>query len=135
MYGKGRPGATAAAQSGSQTPAEAWRPRPLAMAGLAAALAAYAVSVLIYHHLLGVNPVLWTHTDEFVYRAAGLEVHRHPADVYRALYGEPNRFQLSFTYPPIAALVFALFSSFSFAVWQGGLGGLDLLLVRGPLSA
>jgi alpha-1,2-mannosyltransferase len=99
------------------------------MAGLAAALAAYAVSVLIYHHLLGVNPVLWTHTDEFVYRAAGLEVHRHPADLYRALYGEPGRFRLSFTYPPIAALVFALFSSFSFAVWQGGLVVIDLLML------
>jgi alpha-1,2-mannosyltransferase len=99
------------------------------MAGLAAAVAAYAISVLIYHHLLGVNPVLWTHTDEFVYRAAGLEVHRHPADLYRALYGEPNRFKLSFTYPPIAALVFALFSSFSFAVWQAGLVVIDLLML------
>jgi len=99
------------------------------MAGLAAAVAAYAVSVLVYHHLLGINPVLWTHTDEFVYRAAGLEVHRHPADVYRALYGEPNRFKLSFTYPPIAALVFALFSSFSFAVWQAGLVVIDLLML------
>jgi alpha-1,2-mannosyltransferase len=97
------------------------------MAGLAAAVAAYAVSVLVYHHLLGINPVLWTHTDEFVYRAAGLEVHRHPGDLYRALYGEPNRFKLSFTYPPIAALVFALFSSFSFAVWQSALVVIDLL--------
>src|ERR1700760_1609881 len=129
MYGKVRPGATAAGQSGPQTRAEAWRPRPLAMAGLAAALAAYAVSVLIYHHLLAVNPVLWTHTDEFAYRAAGLEVHRHPADVYRALYGEPGRFRFSFTYPPIAALVFALFSSFSFAVWQGGLVVIELLML------
>jgi alpha-1,2-mannosyltransferase len=99
------------------------------MAGLAAAVAVYAVSVLIYHHLLGINPVLWTHTDEFVYRAAGLEVHRHPADLYRALHGEPNRFKLPFTYPPIAALVFALFSSFSFAVWQSGLVVIDLLVL------
>lgn len=129
MYEKVRSEPTAAGRSGPPSRAGAWRPQPLAVAGLAVAVALYAVSVLIYHHLLGVNPVLWTHTDEFVYRAAGLEVHRRPADVYRALYGEPNRFKLSFTYPPIAALVFALFSSFSFAVWQAGLVVIDLLML------
>ncbi|HEY2279852.1 MAG TPA: glycosyltransferase 87 family protein [Streptosporangiaceae bacterium] len=103
--------------------------RPLALAWLGAGLAAYAISVLVYHHLLATNPTLWGHTDEFIYRAAGIEVHQHPADVYRALYGEPDRFKLAFTYPPIAALVFALFSSFSFAVWQSALVVIDVLLL------
>jgi alpha-1,2-mannosyltransferase len=129
MYGRLRAQSQASGSPGPDTRASGRLARPLAVAWLAAGVAAYAVSVLVYHHLLGLNPVLWTHTDEFVYRAAGLEVHRHPADLYRALYGEPNRFKLSFTYPPIAALVFALFSSFSFAVWQAGLIVIDLLML------
>ena len=114
---------------GPGTRASSRRARPLAVAWLAAGVAAYAVSVLVYHHLLATNPTLWGHTDEFVYRAAGIEIHQHPADLYRAHFGEPDRFKLPFTYPPIAALVFALFTSFSFAVWQSALVGVDVLLL------
>ncbi|MBV9796220.1 MAG: DUF2029 domain-containing protein [Actinobacteria bacterium] len=105
------------------------RPWPLAVAWLAAGVAAYAVSVLVYHFLLDTNPELWGHSDEFVYWAAAAEVHHHPAQLYTALFGEPGRSHLPFTYPPIAALIFALFSSFSFAVWQGALVIIDLLLL------
>ena len=101
----------------------------LALAWLAAGVAAYALSVLVYRQLVAGNPVLWGHTDEFVYRAAGIEVHRHPADLYRALFGEPGRSKLPFAYPPIAALVFALFTSLSFAVWQVALVVINVLLL------
>jgi alpha-1,2-mannosyltransferase len=129
MYGKERTKIPAGSQ---QDPPDGPGDRlafPLAVASVAAGLAAYALSLLIYHHLLATNPLLWGHTDEFVYRAAGIEVHQHPADVYRALFGEPGSTHLPFTYPPIAALVFALFSSFSFAVWQGALVIIGLLLL------
>jgi alpha-1,2-mannosyltransferase len=128
MYGKVRPQTPAPGHS-DQTTVDRRPVRPLALLWLAAGLAAYIVSVLVYHHLLATNPVLWGHTDEWVYRAAGAEVHQHPADLYRAVFGEPNRYKLPFTYPPIAALVFALFSSFSFATWQSGLVVIDVLLL------
>jgi alpha-1,2-mannosyltransferase len=106
-----------------------------ALAWLAAGVAAYAVSVLVYRQLAAGNPGLWGHTDEFVYRAAGIEVHQHPADLYRALFGEPGRSKLPFAYPPIAALVFALFTSFSFGVWQAGLVVINVLLLPAILYA
>ncbi len=129
MYGRLRAQSLASGTPGPGTRASSRRARPLAVAWLAAGVAAYAVSVLVYHHLLATNPTLWGHTDEFVYRAAGIEIHQHPADLYRAHFGEPDRFKLPFTYPPIAALVFALFTSFSFAVWQSALVGVDVLLL------
>jgi alpha-1,2-mannosyltransferase len=130
MYGKVRarlPVSGRRSQQGEPGGRPAW---PVAVAWLAAGVAAYAVSVLVYHYLLVTNPVvLWGHTDEFIYRAAAIEVHQHPSQLYRALFGGPGQAKLAFTYPPIAALVFALFSSFSFAVWQGALVILNLLLL------
>ena len=104
--------------------------RPGAPAGwLAAGAVLFAVSVLVYRQLLSANPILWGHTDEWVYRAAGLVVRQHPADVYRTLLGEPGAQKLPFTYPPFAALLFSLGSSASFAVWQGVLVVVNVLLL------
>jgi alpha-1,2-mannosyltransferase len=72
---------------------------------------------------------LWQHTDEWVYRAAGILARQHPAGLYRALMGEPGREQLPFTYPPFAALVFGAFSWLSFSVWQLGLEILNVILL------
>jgi alpha-1,2-mannosyltransferase len=93
----------------ARTPALAW---------LVAGVALFAASVLVYQQLVAANPILWGHTDEWVYRAAGLVVRQHPADLYRVLLGEKGASQLPFTYPPFAALVFVLGTPFSFGVWQ-----------------
>ena len=92
-------------------------------------MAAFAASVLAYQQLIAANPMLWGHTDEWIYRAAGVVVRQHPADLYRVLLGQPGAAKLSFTYPPFAALVFALGSSFSFGVWQAALVVIDVLLM------
>jgi alpha-1,2-mannosyltransferase len=100
-----------------------------APACLAVGLAAFAASVLLCLQLTFNNPILSSHTDEWIYRAAGVVVRQHPADLYRALFGEPGAYKLQFNYPPFAALVFALGTSFSFGVWQTALIVIDVLLL------
>jgi alpha-1,2-mannosyltransferase len=100
-----------------------------AFAGLLAAVTVFAASVLVYRQVTASDPGLWTHTDEWVYRAAGMLARRRPADLYRALMGEPGSFKLPFTYPPFAAVVFALGSPFSFGTWQIALVVIDLILL------
>lgn len=109
--------------------------RTPALAWLAAGVAAFAASVLVYQQLISANPILWGHTDEWIYRAAGVIVHQHPADLYRVLLGEPNAEKLPFTYPPFAALVFALGTPFNFGVWQSALVVINVLLLPVILCA
>jgi alpha-1,2-mannosyltransferase len=87
----------------------------------------YAASAVVYCWFTATYPGLWTHTDEFVYRAAGLLARQHPADLYSVRLGEDGTLQLPFTYPPFAALLFGLASELSFAVWQTGLVIADLI--------
>lgn len=83
----------------------------------------------MYRQILVEYPSQWSHTDEFVYRSAGIVARQHPADLYKVLLGEPGRQALGFTYPPLAALLFAAASPFSFAVWQMALVIIDLILL------
>jgi alpha-1,2-mannosyltransferase len=96
----------------------------LLLAGLA-----LAASLALYCDFLVTNPELWHHSDEWVYRAAGIMAQLHPADLYRARMGAPGEAQLPFTYPPFAALVFGAFSWLSFAGWQVAIVVTDLLLL------
>jgi alpha-1,2-mannosyltransferase len=101
--------------------------RPLA---IIAAAVLFAASVTLYWDFIVTNySQLWQHTDEWVYRAAGILARQHPAGLYRALMGEPGREQLPFTYPPFAALIFGAFSWLSFSVWQLGLEILNVILL------
>jgi alpha-1,2-mannosyltransferase len=94
------------------------------------AVVVFAASVALYCDFIVTNySQLWRHTDEWVYRAAGLLAQQHPADLYRTLMGEPGREQLPFTYPPFAALIFGAFSWLSFSVWQLGLEVLSVILL------
>jgi alpha-1,2-mannosyltransferase len=95
-----------------------------------AAVVVFAASVALYCDFIVTNySQLWSHTDEWVYRAAGLLAQQHPAALYRTLMGEPGKEQLPFTYPPFAALVFGAFSWLSFSVWQLGLEVLGVILL------
>jgi alpha-1,2-mannosyltransferase len=108
-------------------------PRPHVGVRLLAIIASavlFAASVALYWDFIVTNySQLWRHTDEWVYRAAGILARQHPADLYRALMGEPGREQLPFTYPPFAALVFGAFSWLSFSAWQLGLEVLNVILL------
>jgi alpha-1,2-mannosyltransferase len=109
--------------------ASSYLTRMPAWAWLAAGVAVFATSVLVYQQLVSANPILWGHTDEWVYRAAGVVVRQHPADLYRVLLGEPDASKLPFTYPPFAALVFVLGTPFSFGVWQMALVVINIVLL------
>lgn len=98
-------------------------------AWLAAGIVAFAASVLGCWHLTVNNPIVARHTDEWIYRAAGIVVNQHPADLYRVLLGAPGADKLPFNYPPFAALVFAPGASFGFGVWQTALVVIDVLLL------
>lgn len=101
--------------------------RPVA---IMVAVVVFAVSVTLYCDFIITNySQLWRHTDEWVYRAAGIQARQHPADLYRTLVGEPGKEQLPFTYPPFAALLFAAFSWLSFSVWQLGLEIVGVILL------
>jgi alpha-1,2-mannosyltransferase len=104
-------------------------PRSLAFAWVGAGIALFTVSVLLYRGIFVANPSMWTHSDEWVYRAGGLLARQHPADLYRQLVGAPGAEKLAFAYPPFAALVFAAASPLSFGVWQTGLVAADLILL------
>lgn len=101
--------------------------RPLV---IAASVVLFAASVALYWDFIVTNySQLWRHTDEWVYRAAGILAQQNPADLYRTLMGEPGREQLPFTYPPFAAVVFGAFGRVSFSVWQLGLEVLNVTLL------
>src|SRR5690242_7006302 len=101
----------------------------MALAWLPAAVALFAASVLVYRQIIVSRPGLWIHTDEWVYRAAGVLVRRHPADLYNARMGAPGASKLPFTYPPFAALVFAAGPPFAFGMWQIALVVMDLVML------
>ncbi len=105
-----------------------WRSVP-ALAWLAAGVVLFAASIVVYWHVIASQPGLWTHTDEWVYRAAGSLTRRHPGLLYRRLFGEPGKQRLPFAYPPFAALVFAAFSPLPFGAWQMAMVVLDLILL------
>lgn len=100
-----------------------------AFAWVFAGVAVFAASVLMYRQIIATYPGQWTHTDEYVYRAAGALIRRHPPDLYHALLGAPWQQQLPFTYPPFVALVFAAASPLPFWVWQVALVVIDLILL------
>jgi alpha-1,2-mannosyltransferase len=105
------------------------RPRAWLLCG-GVAVGAFVAAAALYADFFGTNQaLLWTHTDEFVYRVAGLLARQHPAQLYSVFVGEPGKEQLPFTYPPFAALVFAAFSWLSFGAWQVGIVVIDVFLV------
>jgi alpha-1,2-mannosyltransferase len=94
------------------------------------AVAVFAASVALYCDFIFTNySGLWQHTDEWIYRSAGILARQHPAALYRTLMGESGKERLPFTYPPFAALVFGAFSWLSFSVWQLGLEVLSVILL------
>ena len=92
-------------------------------------VAAFAASVVAYRQIFVTNPSLWTHTDEWIYRVGGVVARQHPAELYNVVMGAPHADKLPFTYPPFAALVFALGSPFNFGLWQIALVVIDLVLL------
>jgi alpha-1,2-mannosyltransferase len=91
--------------------------------------AGFAASIAVYRLVFVANPGLWTHTDEWVYWAAGRVARHDPADLYLVRVGEPGSSQLPFTYPPFAAWIFGAVSGFSFRIWQIALVVLDMALL------
>lgn len=96
---------------------------------LAAGAISLAVSIGMYGDLLATNHTLWGHTDEWIYRAAGLVLRHHPGRLYTIKLAENGDEPLPFAYPPFAALIFKAFSGFSFGVWQTGLVVIDFALL------
>jgi alpha-1,2-mannosyltransferase len=92
-------------------------------------VAAFAASVAVYRQIFVANPSLWTHTDEWVYRAGGVLARQRPAELYNVVMGAPHADKLPFTYPPFAAMVFALGSPLDFGLWQLALVVIDLVLL------
>jgi Glycosyltransferase family 87 len=81
----------------------------------------YAASAGVYCWFTATYPGLWTHTDEFVYRAAGLLARQHPADLYSVHLGESGTLQLPFTYPPSATMYFGQVNLIVLALCMGDL--------------
>lgn len=103
--------------------------RPPGAVWLLVGVALLAASVVVYWRIIAIYPALWTHTDEWVYRAAGALIRRHPAALYHRRMGSPGHSKLPFTYPPFAALAFALGSPVRFSIWQIALVVLDVILL------
>ncbi|HSZ45854.1 MAG TPA: glycosyltransferase 87 family protein [Streptosporangiaceae bacterium] len=103
--------------------------RARALALFIAAAAAFSASIVVYRLVYVTNPGLWSHTDEWVYWAAGRVVRRDPANLYVVRLGEPLAFKLPFTYPPFAAWLFSFLSGFTFRAWEIALVVLDLTLM------
>jgi alpha-1,2-mannosyltransferase len=97
---------------------------------LAAAGALFLASVAGWTALVASSPgTYWQQSDAVVYREAGLAV-RHGAALYGQTFGVAH---LPFTYPPFAALVFAVLSPLRFPAWQVILAGAGLCCL--PLAA
>jgi alpha-1,2-mannosyltransferase len=66
--------------------------------------------------LVALHPqTYWHQTDAIVYRDAGLAVRDDPGTLYARTFGQAG---LPFSYPPFAALIFAVLSPLRFAGWQ-----------------
>jgi alpha-1,2-mannosyltransferase len=89
------------------------RIRPTRWLTLAAAL--FLAAVACYAWLISIHPSYWLQTDMTVYRAAGITVFHHPAQLYSSGLGCCSQ---PFAYPPFAALLFALGAGLPFAAWQ-----------------
>lgn len=90
--------------------------------GVAAFVVSVTVYVLMTAHMFG----SWYHSDASVYRAAGRLVWDRPGSLYHERLASPR---LPFTYPPFAALLFALPSPLPFGFWQFTLAGINLLVL------
>ncbi|GAA2615004.1 glycosyltransferase 87 family protein [Actinomadura fulvescens] len=86
----------------------------------------FALSVAAYAVLTSQWPGVWKHTDASVYRAAGDLVMHRPGALYTDKLGAPR---LPFTYPPFAALLFALPSPLPFAVWEYAVVAVNVVLL------
>jgi alpha-1,2-mannosyltransferase len=82
---------------------------------LAAALFLFLLVVAGYGVLVSTSPSYWQQTDLTVFRAGGLAVRSHPAQLYALPLGVARQ---PFIYSPFAGLLFALASPFSFLVWK-----------------
>jgi hypothetical protein len=93
------------------------------MAAVALFLLAVAGYALLVHASL---QYYWTQIDTAVYRDGGIAVRNQPAMLYALEFGPAK---LPFTYTPFAALLFAVGSGASFAIWQAALAVLTIGLL------
>jgi alpha-1,2-mannosyltransferase len=87
--------------------------RPAGWLVLASAL--FLAALAVYAWLIVTHYPTWVATDATTYRDAGLAVHTHPAQLYSLRLGVGGQ---PFTYPPFAALLFAVASGLPFVFWQ-----------------
>jgi alpha-1,2-mannosyltransferase len=101
------------------------RIRPAAW--LMASVALFLLAVAGYALLVHASPqYYWKQIDAGVYRDGGIAVRSQPAMLYALGLGPAK---LPFTYPPFAALLFAVVSAASFVTWQVGLTVLTIGLL------
>ncbi len=92
---------------------------------MAAAFLLFAAAVAAHATQAAIHPEwYWQQTDESVYRAAGVAIRTHQGMLYSSRLGAPA---LPFTYPPFAALLFAVASPFSFASWRIALAATSIM--------
>jgi alpha-1,2-mannosyltransferase len=99
----------------------------LAWPALAAVL--LVASFGLYSWYVGHNAGQWVHSDEYIYRAAGITASDDPGALYHLTFGLPGFARLPFAYPPFAAWLLGLFGSFSWQAWQAWLLGINLALL------
>ena len=99
------------------------RPAAWLMAAVALFLLAVAGYVLLVH---ATPKYYWAQIDTAVYRDSGIAARNQPAMLYALQLGAAK---LPFIYPPFAALLFAVGSGASFAIWQVGLTVLTIGLL------
>jgi alpha-1,2-mannosyltransferase len=100
------------------------RRRGLVLALSLACFAASAALLIAFHR--------WTLLDLHVYRWGGL-LARRSGDLYSGRFWDPLGFHLRFTYPPIAALIFALLSAVPPALLDGLVTAASLAALLGTL--
>ena len=101
------------------------RIRPAAW--LAGSVALFLLAVIGYAVLVRASPqYYWRQIDTAVYHDGGIAARDHPAMLYALALGPAK---LPFTYPPFAALVFAVAGGVSFVVWQVGLTAVTIGLL------
>src|SRR5579862_6734234 len=99
------------------------RPAAWLMAAVALFLLAAAGYALLVH---AYPQYYWRQIDTAVYRDGGIAVRNQPATLYALRLGPAK---LPFIYAPFAALVLAVGSGLSFAIWQAGLAVLTIGLL------